>query len=199
MMSYSFLAKFLRKKESSKLSIAGKVAVITGASRGIGKAVAEALAERGAKVVIGDVIDTIGETTTETINTRYGNHGNKIAIYQHADVTKYRDLIQLFEVAENEFGSVDIAIMNAGTNQNYDTLFAPLDDKLEMAIYEVNVGGVIKGNKVALLHMAKYGGGVIVNTASVAGLAPTIYLNAYAASKHAVVGWTRSLEYGALY
>ncbi|KAI8374160.1 uncharacterized protein BYT42DRAFT_606147 [Radiomyces spectabilis] len=194
MVFNSSFMNFFRKKKTSKYPIAGKVAVITGASRGIGKAVAEALAERGAKVVIGDVLDTVGQTTTENINKRYGSHKHKVAVYQHTDVSKYRDLIQLFAVAEKEFGSVDIAILNAGTTKNMNALFTPLDDELEMAIYEVDVGGVVKGNKVAMLHMAEHGG-VIVNTASMAGLMPDIYLNAYAACKHAVVGWTRSLAF----
>ncbi|KAG0194605.1 hypothetical protein DFQ28_008864 [Apophysomyces sp. BC1034] len=156
-----------------------KTAVITGASRGIGKAVAEALVDRCTNVVIGDLLDEQGQSVVDDLNKRAQR---KVAVYQHADATKYADLKRLFEVAASEFGGVDIAIFNAGVAKDANALFTPMD------------GGVIKGNKVALMHMVNQGG-VIINTASSAGVFPPNFLNAYGATKSAVVGWTRSLGY----
>ncbi|KAI7849077.1 hypothetical protein BDC45DRAFT_521483 [Circinella umbellata] len=169
-----------------------KVAVITGASRGIGYNVAKALVARGAYVVLGDLLDKEGEAAVQELNDKVGK---QVAMYLHTDVTKYKDLIALFALAEKSFGGVDIAILNAGIAGNEASgVFTPLDDQADMFIHEVNVGGVVKGNKVALLHMAKKGkGGCIINTASIAGFAAMSSIAAYSATKHAVVGWTRSL------
>ncbi|KAI9302601.1 hypothetical protein BJ944DRAFT_269704 [Cunninghamella echinulata] len=168
----------------------GKVAVITGASRGIGKRVAEALLERGAYIVIGDVLDREGEALV----TEY-NKNDKRAAYLHCDVTKYKDNVALFKLAEKEFGGVDIAILNAGIAGGANNLFGPLDDEKDEKMIDINVTSVIKGTKVATLSLARRGGGVIVNTASMAGLFNgPIALAPYIASKHAVVGYTRSLD-----
>ncbi|KAG2219103.1 hypothetical protein INT45_005834, partial [Circinella minor] len=178
-----------------------KVAVITGASRGIGYNVAKALVARGAYVVLGDLLDKEGEAAAQELNDKVGK---QVAMYLHTDVTKYKDLVALFALAEKSFGGVDIAILNAGIAGNEASgVFTPLDDKADMFIHEVNVGGVVKGNKVALLHMAKKGkGGCIINTSSITGKQIVLYsillfkqtsIAAYSATKHAVVGWTRSL------
>ncbi|KAG2228317.1 hypothetical protein INT45_011109 [Circinella minor] len=166
-------------------SYTSKVAVITGASRGIGYNVAKALVERGSYVVIGDLLEKEGEAAVKEFNDRAGR---QVAIYLHTDVTKYKDSIALFALAEKTFGGVDIAILNAGIAGRYSGgLFTPLDDREDMHIHEVNVGGVVKGNKVALLHMAKSGKGannVKIHDSNIA---------AYCATKHAIVGWTKSL------
>ncbi|KAJ8658957.1 hypothetical protein O0I10_005339 [Lichtheimia ornata] len=170
-------------------SLDGKVAVLTGASRNIGKAVAVELVSRGAKVVIGDILDKQGEETVQELNN---SAGSKVAAYIHTDVTKYDDNVALFKLAEKEFGGVDIAFLNAGIGTNANTMFMPLDDKLDERMLDINTTAVVKGTKVAMLHMAKRGGGAIVNTASVAGFLASPSVGIYAASKHGVVGWTRS-------
>lgn len=88
-------------------SLDGKVAVLTGASRNIGKAVAVELVSRGAKVVIGDILDKQGEETVQELNN---SAGSKVAAYIHTDVTKYDDNVALFKLAEKEFGGVDVCI-----------------------------------------------------------------------------------------
>lgn len=88
-------------------SLEGKVAVLTGASRNIGKAVAVELVSRGAKVVIGDILDKQGEETVQELNN---SAGSKVAVYIHTDVTKYDDNTALFKLAEKEFGGVDVCI-----------------------------------------------------------------------------------------
>ncbi|KAI9270598.1 hypothetical protein BDA99DRAFT_602877 [Phascolomyces articulosus] len=170
-------------------TLEGKVAVITGAARNIGKHVAAEMIERGAKVVIGDILDAEGEATVKEFNEKAGT---KVAAYIHTDVTQYADNKALFALAEKEFGGVDIAFLNAGIGSNANTMFLPLDDALDDRMLDINTTAVIKGSKVAILHMAKRGGGVIVNTASVAGFLCSPAVGNYTASKHGVVGWTRS-------
>ncbi|CDS07483.1 hypothetical protein LRAMOSA01432 [Lichtheimia ramosa] len=170
-----------------------KVAVITGGSRGIGKAVAEALVAQGTRVVIGDILDDDGHQTVQQLNSHCS--GDTImAAYIHTDVTLYKDVIALFRFAEATFGGVDIAFLNAGIINGADNVFLPLEDEVETNLPKVNITGVIKCTKVAVLHMAKRGGGVIVNTASVAGFLSGMQLAHYYATKHAVVGWTRSMK-----
>ncbi|CDS13304.1 hypothetical protein LRAMOSA05482 [Lichtheimia ramosa] len=173
------------------MSLIGKVAVITGGGGVIGKAVAQALVNKGAKVVVGDIQEKVAKDVADELNE---NAKANVASWLQADVTKYKDNIALFRHAEATFGGVDIAHLNAGTAVDSDTVFLPLDDEREERIFKINTLGVIKGTKVALLHMAARGGGVIVNTASLLGLDPMDTASAYNASKHAVVGWTRSLR-----
>ncbi|KAI8081040.1 hypothetical protein BDF21DRAFT_418286 [Thamnidium elegans] len=169
----------------------GKVAVLTGASRGIGKAVADALIENNCKVVIGDILEKEGQAVVDAYNEKAGS---KVAAFIRTDVTKYSDNIALFRLAETEFGGVDIALMNAGIGAGADSMFTPLDDATEERIININAIAMIKGTKVALLHMAKRGGGSIVLMSSMAGLYTAPNLASYNASKHAVVGYTRSFQ-----
>ncbi|KAI7882530.1 NAD(P)-binding protein [Lichtheimia hyalospora FSU 10163] len=173
------------------MSLIGKVAVITGGGGVIGASVSRTLVNKGAKVVIGDIQENRAKDAAEELNE---NAKASIATYLQTDVTKYKDNIALFRHAERTFGGVDIAHLNAGTAIDSDTIFLPLDDEREERIFKINTMGVIKGTKVAILHMAARGGGVIVNTASLLGLDPVDTTSAYNASKHAVVGWTRSLR-----
>ncbi|KAI9275838.1 hypothetical protein BDA99DRAFT_496574 [Phascolomyces articulosus] len=177
---------------STESAFNSKIAVITGGSRGIGFNIAKALVERGVKVVLGDILDKEGNAAAKELNDQYDR---QVAIYQHTDVTKYSDLKVLFSMAVEVFGGVDIAIMNAGiTGPLAGGVFTPLDDEADMRIQEINLGGVIKGDKVALLHMAKQNrGGVIINTGSMSGLTSLSILGQYTASKHGIVGWTRCL------
>ncbi|KAG2220724.1 hypothetical protein INT45_007336 [Circinella minor] len=170
----------------------GKVAVVTGGSRGLGKAVAKALVERGSKVVIGDVLDEAGQETVNELNNQAGG-SVKAAVYIHTDVSLYKDAIALFKLAESEFGGVDLAFLNAGVINKPDYIFTPLDDEAEKLLPDVNISGVVKCTRVALLAMAKRGGGVITITASTAGFVGPFAQSIYNATKHAVVGWTRSL------
>ena len=88
----------------------GKVAVVTGGSRGLGKAVAKTLVERGSKVVIGDILDEAGQETVDELNNLAGGSA-KAAVYIHTDVSLYKDVIALFKLAESEFGGVDVSVL----------------------------------------------------------------------------------------
>ncbi|ORZ22463.1 hypothetical protein BCR42DRAFT_368376 [Absidia repens] len=171
--------------------MSNKIAVVTGGSKGIGLAVCTALVARGVKVVIGDILIKEGQEAVAALNK---NAGNESAVFQYCDVRKYDDLKVLFNVAETRFGGVDIAVLNAGIAIQAGGLFDPMEDESERFIHDVNVGGVIKGNKIAIMHMMKRKGGIIINTSSIAGIISGGGLGAYAATKHAVIGWTRSLE-----
>ncbi|KAI8074683.1 hypothetical protein BC940DRAFT_329221 [Gongronella butleri] len=168
-----------------------KVAVITGAAKGIGFAVATALVERGAKVVIGDVLREEGAAAVKALNEKAKAD---VAVFQFCDVRHYADNKQLFQLAESRFGGVDIAILNAGVSTNANALTVPLEDEAEALIHDINLIGVIKGAKVAIMHMIKRGGGCIINTASIAGVLGGPGLSAYSATKHGVMGFTRSMD-----
>ncbi|GAN02009.1 15-hydroxyprostaglandin dehydrogenase [NAD(+)]-like isoform X1 [Mucor ambiguus] len=171
--------------------IRGKVAVITGGSRGIGKSVADVIIANGGMVIIGDLLEKEGKSVVAEYNERAGK---QVAAFIRTDVTKYSDNMALFQLAEKEFGGVDYALLNAGIGYNANSMFSPLDDKMEEKVMQVNTIGVIKGTKVALLHMAKRGGGSIVHVASAAGFFSSPGLASYNASKHAVIGYTRSFQ-----
>ncbi|KAI9261554.1 hypothetical protein BDA99DRAFT_511729 [Phascolomyces articulosus] len=171
--------------------LAGKVAVITGGASGFGKATATTLVARGAKVVLGDISQKNGDQVVEELNKKAGT---KVAVFQFCNVIHYKDNIALFQLAEKEFGGVDIAFLNAGTGKGWDSAFTELDDEVDESVFDINVMGVVKGTKVAILHLAKRGGGVIINTSSIAGFSSSMQSSAYSASKHAVVGWTRGFD-----
>ncbi|KAI9270596.1 hypothetical protein BDA99DRAFT_502223 [Phascolomyces articulosus] len=171
----------------------GKVAVVTGASRGIGQALATELVRRGVKVVIGDIRDAEGETVVQQLND---SAKERVAVYKHTDVAVYKDNIELFQTAEDTFGDVDIAILNAGVGTDCNTIFGPLDDQRDDHLFQVDVFGVVKGTKVATLHMAKHGkGGCIIATASTCSFQTPPAMGTYNAAKHAVAGWVRTLDW----
>lgn len=168
-------------------SLAGKIAVVTGGASGIGAATARVFAQAGAKVVIGDLQD--GSMVANEIG----------GLYQRTDVRRSDDVKALVDRAVREHGRLDVFFNNAGIERH-----APLagtDDEVQREIVDVNVNGVFYGLKHAILAMAQNAGparGSIINTASVAGITGTAMLGSYAASKHAVVGLTRTaaVEYG---
>jgi NAD(P)-dependent dehydrogenase (short-subunit alcohol dehydrogenase family) len=168
-------------------SLAGKIAVVTGGASGIGAATARLFAQAGAKVLIGDLQD--GSAVAREV----------AGAYQKTDVRSSDDVQQLVARAVKDHGRLDVFFNNAGIEQHAP--LAATDDAMHRSIIDVNVNGVFYGLKHALLAMANNAGparGSIINTASVAGITGTAMLGSYAASKHAVVGLTRTaaVEYG---
>jgi NAD(P)-dependent dehydrogenase (short-subunit alcohol dehydrogenase family) len=166
------------------LDFTGKTVLITGAATGIGRATALAFAARGAVVVIGDV-DSRGEETAQDIEAEGGT-----ALFLKTDVSKADQVEALVARAVEQYGSLDIAFNNAGLLP----LTAPLAEQSEKDWnrISVDVTGVFLALKYELAEMAKSGTGVIINTASVAGLRADPGMAPYVAAKHAVVGLTKA-------
>ena len=170
-----------------------KVALVTGASAGIGRAVALAWAREGARVVVSDVNKDKGQEAAEMAK----NEGAE-AIFLAADVSKPEDVKSLVEHAVAHFGRLDVACNNAGIGGvSMPTADYPLDSWTQ--VISVNLSGVFYGMKYQIPAMLKNGGGSIVNMASVLGAVGAAGSPAYVAAKHGVIGLTQTaaLEYGA--
>ncbi len=164
---------------------ADRHALVTGASRGIGSTIAAALAARGARVsLLGRNADNLN-----TVATAIGGASRAMALV--TDVTNADSVSAAFEKARQQFGPVSILINNAG--QAASAKFTATDEVLWNQIMAVNVTGTYLCTRQAVPDMLQIGSGRIVNIASIAGLRGAAYISAYAASKHAVIGLTRSL------
>ena len=167
----------------------GKVALITGGSSGIGRATAIALARAGASVVIADIDDEGGRETVGLIE-----QGGGRAAFVHADVTRREDLERMVAFAEESFGGLDILHNNAGVTTGQPRFPDAPPQRWEQT-FAINLWGVIAGTQAAVPAMRRRGGGVIVNTASLAGIIVYQPDPIYAATKHGVVGLTRALVF----
>ena len=167
----------------------GKVAAVTGAGSGIGRATALALAGEGALVVVADIDDAGGAETLRQIEATGGR-----AAFVRVDVTERGDLDRMVAFAEATFGGLDILHNNAGvaTPRPRFPEAAPPDWERTLMI---DLWAVVAGVQAAAPAMRRRGGGAIVNTASMAGLIAYMPDPIYAAAKHGVVGFTRSLTY----
>ena len=170
----------------------GKVAVITGAAGGIGRAAAERFAQEGANVV---AIDLAGSALEDAVNLVEAAGASAIAV--PADVSRSGDVERYVKAAKDRFGGIDVFFNNAGIEGWVGPTTQYPEDIFDRVI-AVNLKGVFLGIKYVVPAMLERGGGAIVNTASVAGLSGTPSIFAYGASKHAVVGMTKSaaLEFG---
>ncbi len=167
----------------------GKVALITGGGSGIGRATALALADEGASAVIADLNDDNGRETVHLIEDAGGK-----AAFVHVDVTKRDDLGRMVSFAEETFGGLDIFHNNAGIGTPQPRFPAAAPDLWEKTLF-VDLWAVIAAVQAAVPAMRRRGGGVIVNTASLAGLIAHLPDPVYSAAKHGVVGLTRSLAF----
>lgn len=168
----------------------GKVAIVTGASRGIGEAIAAALAERGAKVVLASrkleelqkVADRIAEKT---------GAGSTLAVACHTG--KPEDVKALVERAVQVFGGVDILVNNAATNPFFGPLAQTPDSAFDKT-FEVNAKGYFVAAREVVRHLQDSGkGGSIINVASVAGLRAAPFQGAYGMTKAAIISMTQTL------
>jgi len=171
--------------------VAGKVALVTGGGSGIGRASALAFAREGAKVVVADVAVEGGEETVRLIQ----QHGGE-AIFGKTDVSRAAEVEALVSRAVQTYGRLDCAHNNAGIEGAAATTIDYAEDAWERVI-AINLKGVWLCMKYEIPHLLKQGGGAIVNTASTAGLVGYRGGSAYVASKHGVVGLTKTaaLEY----
>jgi NAD(P)-dependent dehydrogenase (short-subunit alcohol dehydrogenase family) len=164
----------------------GKVVVITGGAGGIGRATALRFAAEGARLVLVDVAaHTLGETLAAV------ERAGGVAIAVEADVTKSADVERYVATAVGRFGGVDVLFNNAGILGDVKPLMEYPEEIFDR-VMAINVKGVWLGLKLAAPAIRARGGGAIVNTASIAGLRGTPGIAAYTASKHAVIGLTRT-------
>jgi cyclopentanol dehydrogenase len=172
--------------DQNRLRLSGKVALLSGAARGIGAAEARLFAQEGAKVAIGDILDDEGRKMEAEIRGLGGE-----ASYYHLDVTAEEEWCSVMEQVESKYGKLDILVNNAGI-----TLAKDLDEMTEDEwdrVMEVNTKSVFLGIKHAIPAMRRAGGGSIVNLASIGGLQGSAETPAYAASKGAVRLLTKSV------
>jgi len=164
----------------------GKVALITGGGNGIGRTTALAFAKAGAKVVVIDKDSAAAKSTADTIKQQKGE-----AISVGGDVTKSADVQAYVKAALDAYGRIDCFLNNAGVEGKIANI-VDYDETTFDQLIGVNVKGVFLGLKYVLPVMTKQGSGAIVNTASVAGLLGTPGMAPYVASKHAVIGLTKT-------
>jgi NAD(P)-dependent dehydrogenase (short-subunit alcohol dehydrogenase family) len=164
-----------------------KVALITGAGSGIGRATAELFAKEGAKVLVADYNGETGQQTVKSIK----DHGGEASLVQ-ADVSKASDAERMVKNARDTYGRLDILHNNAGIFIS-PTPAHELSEGDWDRVFDINIKGVWLGCKYAVPEMIKGGGGTIVNTASMAGIRGRPYTTAYCASKGAVVMFTKTL------
>jgi NAD(P)-dependent dehydrogenase (short-subunit alcohol dehydrogenase family) len=170
----------------------GKVVLVTGGGGGIGRASALAFAKAGARVAVVDRDVAAGTETTRLVETTGAQ-----ALFIQTDVTQATQVEAMVAQVVAHFGRLDCAFNNAGIEEEHMRLADCAEDTFDR-IMAVNVKGVWLCLKYELAQMLKQGGGAIVNTASVAGLVGAPKMAAYSASKHAVLGLTKSaaVEYG---
>ena len=176
------------QKETS-MDPKGKVAIITGGGSGIGRATALALGREGASLAIADLNEQGGRETVRLIEDGGGK-----AAFVDVDVAKRDDLESMVSFAEESFGGIDIFHNNAGIGTPQPRFpIAPLE--LWEKTLTVDLWAVIAAVQAVVPAMRRRGGGVIVNTASLAGLIAHLPDPVYSAAKHGVVGLTRSLAF----
>lgn len=164
-----------------------KVALVTGGSSGIGRDTALAFAEKGAKVVIASRRVTESKQTVELIQAGGGE-----AFFVQTDVTKAAEVENLINQTVATYGRLDYAFNNAGTEGIYGPAIEQTEETWNQII-DTNLKGVWLSMKYQIPQMLQQGGGAIVNNASVAGLIGLAGASIYVASKHGVVGLTKSL------
>jgi len=170
--------------QNQPMKLEGKVAIVTGAASGFGRAIAERFALEGAKLVMADIN---GEGVSE-VASGYGD--NAIAVT--CDVSQKADVDALVRAAAEAFGGVDIMVNNAGITHDNQPLLDVAEAEFDR-IYAVNVKSIYLTTLAVVRRMEKRGGGVIINTASTAGVRPRPGLTWYNGSKGAVITLTKSM------
>ncbi|WP_243354402.1 SDR family oxidoreductase [Bacillus litorisediminis] len=171
------------------MRLENKVAVVTGAASGMGKAIAELYAQEGAKVILADFNL---EGAEQVANGVISNGGTAKAI--KANVAELADIENMIDTAVKEYGTLDILVNNAGIMDGFEPAGDITDEKWDR-IFDVNTKGVIRAIRKAIPIFLENGTGIIVNIASTGGFSGAHAGVAYTASKHAVVGITKNTGY----
>jgi NAD(P)-dependent dehydrogenase (short-subunit alcohol dehydrogenase family) len=167
------------------VSLAGKVAIVTGGASGLGQGIVERFAAAGADVVIADVNDDAGQDVAAQCGGR--------AWFRHADVADAADVEALVQAAVDRFGRLDVMVNNAGISSKMHKSFLTADLSDFQRVMSVNVLGVMLGTQAAAGHMADHDGGSIINISSIGGLQPGGGVMTYRASKAAVIHFSKSV------
>ncbi len=165
--------------------LSGKVAIVTGGASGIGRATVELFVEEGAQVVIADIDAARGEGLASKLGAP--------TVFKRTDVADAKEVQTLVDFAVARFGALHVMFNNAGISGAMYPRF--LDDELQdfQRVLGVNLFGVMIGSQCAARHMARHGGGSIINTASIAGIKAGYAVMTYRASKAAVIQFSKSL------
>jgi 3-oxoacyl-[acyl-carrier protein] reductase len=166
------------------MRLANKVAIVTGAASGFGKAIAETFAREGARVVVADINGQGAREVAQGIGAA--------AVHVAADVSKRAEVEAMVGEAVKAFGGLDIMVNNAGTTHRNQPMLDVSEAEFDR-IFAVNVKSVYLAALACVPEMEKRGGGVIINTASTAGVRPRPGLTWYNASKGAVITMTKSM------
>ena len=167
------------------MRLTGKVALVTGGARGIGRAIVEILLDNGCKVVIADVLDDAGKQTVAELS------GRGDVAFVHCDVTSAADAQTAVDHAVAEFGTLDILVNNAGITK--DTLLIRMTESDWDRVLTINLKGAFLMTQAASRVMMKARSGRIVNISSVVGLMGNAGQGNYAASKAGLIGFTKSI------
>jgi NAD(P)-dependent dehydrogenase (short-subunit alcohol dehydrogenase family) len=168
------------------VNLDGKVAIVTGAGSGIGRATALAFAAEGTSVVVADVDEAGGNETMGQVHDAGGT-----ASFMRTDVTEPRSVEALVADTESRFGGLDIVHNNAGLVSG-EPLWPDITPETLLRVMNVNLGGVVLGTRLAIPALKRRGGGAIVNTASMAALFPMAVDPIYSATKAGVTMFTRA-------
>jgi NAD(P)-dependent dehydrogenase (short-subunit alcohol dehydrogenase family) len=173
------------------MHLQNRVALITGAGSGIGRASAVLFAQEGAKVVVADFVRQSGLETVAMIKKNGGE-----AVFVEADVSKVMDAERMVNTAVETYGKLDILFNNAGINLE-KTVTETSEEEWDRVL-NINLKGVFLCSKYAIPEMIRNGGGVIINTASIRGLVGQYHESAYCASKGGIVLLTKAMaiDYG---
>lgn len=165
------------------MNLEGKIALVTGASRGIGRAIAELLVERGATVVG----TATSESGAQAISDYLGDHGKGLAL----NVTNADSVTDTIKAINDEFGSIDILVNNAGITR--DNLLMRMKDDEWQDIIDTNLTSIFRLSKAVLRGMMKKRHGRVINVGSVVGTMGNAGQANYAAAKAGVIGFTKSM------
>jgi 3-oxoacyl-[acyl-carrier protein] reductase len=165
----------------------GKVALITGGARGIGKAIAEKFASLGATVAVADLNLDQAQSTAQELQDRYGRPATAVQV----NVSEHENAQQMVDQVIQAFGKIDILVNNAGVTR--DTLILRMEEKDWDLVLGVNLKGVFNCSKAVVRPMIKQRSGRIINISSVSGLAGQSGQTNYSASKAGVIGFTKAL------
>jgi len=173
---------------SSLSTLAGRVAIVTGGTSGIGAATVREFTGLGVQVMIASIEDEAGVAMVAELCAA---HGANAARFIHADVSDIGQVQAMVEATDQAFGRLDILVNNAGVGTLGETPDLPTEEWHQ--VIGVNLNAVFYACKFAIPLMRRHGAGAIVNTASISGLAGDYGFTAYNASKGAVINYTRSL------